>query len=148
MTALIGWEQIIRIMTINADQSPDSKPRELLEKDITRQIIGAFYAIYNDLRHGLLESAYAGALEVELEERAVPFVRECPLDVFYHGRVVAMYRADFLVAGRVLVEVKSSRVLSDADHRQLLNYLRATKIKVGLLLHFGPEAKFHRMVNE
>ena len=118
----------------------------LLEGETTGQIIGAFYAIYNELGHGFLESVYAGALEVELTERGIPYVREHPLDVLYHGHVIGMFRADFFVVGRVIVEVKSARSLSEVDHRQLFNYLRSTNTEVGLLLHFGPKARFYRTV--
>ena len=89
---------------------------------------------------------YCNALEIEFKQRGVPYVREISLEVTYKGNVVGMYRADFLVAGCVIVEVKATRQLGDADKRQLLNYLRTTKTEVGMLLHFGPKAEFHRMV--
>jgi GxxExxY protein len=119
----------------------------LLEGDTTEKIIGAFYAIYNELGYGFLERVYAGALEIELAERGLPYVRERPFDVEYHRHVVGLFRADFFVVGRVIVEVKSSRRLCEEDHRQLFNYLRATKTSVGLILHFGPQARFHRMIH-
>jgi GxxExxY protein len=149
MRRFSGESLILRIMQINAedpDNSAHHPAKGLLEEQLTGQVIGAFFAVYNDLRFGLLESAYAGALEVEFEERAVPFVRELPINVYYHGRVVGTYRADFVIAGRVIVEVKAARALGDPDRRQLLHYLRATGIEVGLLLNFGHEATFHRMV--
>ena len=89
---------------------------------------------------------YASALEVEFRERGIPYVREHPLEVRYKNHLVGIYRADFLIASRVLVEVKASRCLADADKRQLLHYLRGTNQEIGLLLHFGPKAEFHRMV--
>lgn len=132
-------------MQIIPDQSP-AETKGLLEGETTGQVIGAFYAIYNELGHGFLESVYAGALEVELVERGISYVREHPLDVWYHGHAVGMFRADFLVVGRVIVEVKSAHALTESDHRQLFNYLRSTNTDVGLLLHFGPKARFYRMV--
>ena len=114
--------------------------------DGTNEIIGAFYAVYNELRYGFLESVYASALEIEFLERRISYVREHSLEVRYKGRIVGMYRADFLVDARVIVEVKASRCLVDADKRQLLHYLRGTNQGTGLLLHFGPEASFHRMM--
>ncbi|MEP6731693.1 MAG: GxxExxY protein [bacterium] len=131
-------------MTIPTDLG---RTHDLIEKTTTGQIIGAFYAVYNELGSGLLESAYAGALEVEFTERGIEHIREFPLAVYYHGRVVATYRSDFLVRRRVMVEVKSARVITDGDRQQLLHYLRATRTQVGLLLHFGPQARFYRMVN-
>jgi GxxExxY protein len=118
----------------------------LLHSEVTDSILGAFYAVYNELRYGYLEAVYSSALEVEFHRRRVPYVREMLLDVTYKGEVIGLYRADFLVAGCVVVEVKATRQLGDADRRQLLNYLRTTKTEVGLILHFGPKAEFHRMV--
>jgi GxxExxY protein len=118
----------------------------LLHSDVTDSILGAFYAVYNELRYGYLEAVYSSALEVEFQRRRVPYVREMLLAVKYKGHGVGLYRADFLVAGCVVVEVKATRQLGDADKRQLLNYLRTTGTRVGLILHFGPRAAFHRTV--
>ena len=118
----------------------------LLHSEVTDSILGAFYAVYNELRYGYLEAVYCNALEVEFKRRRVPHVREMLLAVMYKGHRVGLYRADFLVEGCVVVEVKATRQLGDADKRQLLNYLRTTKTEVGLILHFGPKAAFHRMV--
>ena len=137
-------------MQISADCPDDDvrqlSPCRLIKGEMTGQIIGAFYDVFNELRYGFLESVYAGALEVEFRERRIPYVRELPLEVVYKGRVVGTYRADFFVAGQVIVEIKATRQLHDADRRQLLHYLRATGQEVGLLLHFGQKAEFHRMV--
>ena len=137
-------------MQISADCPDDDvrqlSPGRLMRGEMTGQIIGAFYDVFNELRYGFLESVYAGALEVEFRERRIPYVRELPLEVVYKGRVVGTYRADFFVAGQVIVEIKATRQLHDADRRQLLHYLRATGQEVGLLLHFGQKAEFHRMV--
>ena len=142
--------RILRIMRINTDHghdgSGDLSTARLIEGDVTGQIIGAFYSVYNELRFGFLEKVYAGALEVEFQGRGMSYVRELPLEVFFKGRVVGTYRADCVVGGRVIVEVKATRQLGDADRRQLLHYLRATGLEIGLLLHFGQKAEFHRMV--
>lgn len=142
-----GVTRIFRIMRIHANH-PDTTPDQARHsfQDGTSEIIGAFYAVYNELRYGFLESVYAGALEVEFRARGIAYVREHSLEVRYKNRVVGMYRADFLVGGQVVVEVKATRQLCDADRRQLLHYLRGTNQRVGLLLHFGREANFHRMV--
>ena len=136
-------------MEINAKDSdsgrPSSSGRTWLP-DGTGDVIGAFYSVYNALRHGFPESAYCGALEVEFGERCIPYTRELPLEVVYKGRVVGFYRADFVVHGTVIVEVKATRAVADADRRQLLHYLRATGLETGLLLNFGQKAEFHRMV--
>ena len=119
----------------------------LLHSAVTDSILGAFYAVYNELRYGYLEAVYCSALEVEFKGRGVPYVREVALEVMYKENGVGIYRADFVVGGRVVVEVKATRQIGDADKRQLLNYLRSTRMEVGLLLHFGPKAEFHRMVS-
>jgi GxxExxY protein len=136
-------------MRICADDPDEASGRRitggLINSDVTGAIIGAFYAVYNELRYGFLESVYASALEWEFRARGIAYVREHSLEVRYKNRVVGMYRADFLVAAQVVVEVKASRCLVDADKRQLLHYLRGTNQEIGLLLHFGPKAEFHRV---
>jgi hypothetical protein len=122
----------------------DSRP-PLLHGDLTERIIGAFFEVYNTLRFGMLESVYANALAMELGDRGVRFEREVGLEVWYKGRMAGLHRADFLVEKKLVVEVKASRALSEADRRQVLHYLRATNTPVALLLHFGPEAKFYRI---
>jgi GxxExxY protein len=119
----------------------------LLEERLTKSIIGCFYEVYNTFGPGLLEKAYAEALALELELRGHVVQREVPTDVWYKGVVVARYKMDRVVDGRVIVEVKSTQRLSREDSRQLLNYLRATRWEVGLLLHFGPQPTFYRMVS-
>lgn len=121
---------------------------QLLERELTGEIIGAFYECYNVLRFGLLESVYRRALAVELRSRGVRVAEESPLEVTYKGVVVGSFRVDLLIENRVVVEAKATAVLGPTDKRQLLNYLSATNLKVGLLLHFGPEAKFFRFVND
>jgi hypothetical protein len=117
------------------------------EADGTGAVIGAFYAVYNVLRYGFLESVYASALEVEFRERGISYIREMPLRVEYKGRAIGSFRADFFIEGRLVVEVKATTKIGDVDKRQLLHYLRATNQEIGLLLHFGQKAEFHRMVH-
>jgi GxxExxY protein len=118
----------------------------LIHEELTNVIIGAFFAVYKALGFGFLEAIYANALEVELNRRGLRVRREVPTEVFYLGVPVGTYRFDMLVNESVLVEVKASRTTTDADLRQLMNYLRATKLTVGLLLHFGPRGQFKRLV--
>ena len=113
---------------------------------MTGQVIGAFHEVYNHLGYGFLESVYAKALEIEFQLRGVPYVREHPLDVLYKGHVAGSGRADFLVDVDIVVEIKATRQLGEPDRRQLLHYLKGTKMELGLLLHFGPKAEFHRMI--
>ena len=118
---------------------------EFLHGAITARVIGAAYEVYNELGYGFLESVYCAALEIEFQLRGIPYVREFPLPVIYKGRSAGIYRADFLVEGLVVVEVKAARVLTDTDRSQLLHYLKGTQQEVGLLLHFGPKPDFRRM---
>ncbi len=119
----------------------------LLHSELTEQVIGGFYAVYNDLGYGYLEAPYANALAVELGARGLVVKREVPVRIVYRGVPVGYYRYDMLVNGQIIVEVKANIALSNADHRQLLNYLKAGNIEVGLLVNFGPEAKYVRKVN-
>jgi len=115
--------------------------------ELTRSIIGAFYAVYNELGFGLLESVYALALEWELRARGHLVEREVWTDVIYKGIPIARQRLDMIVDGLVVIEIKATEQLPSFARRQLLNYLTVTKFDLGLLLHFGPEAKVHRLVN-
>jgi len=120
---------------------------QLLEQQTTESIIGAFYEVYNILGSGLFERAYVGALEYELQLRGHVVRREVPVDISYKGRVVARYKTDMVVDDRVIIEGKSTSRLIPDDHRQVINFLRATRWEVGLLLHFGPKASFYRFVS-
>ena len=122
-------------------------PSHLLEEDLTRSIISAFYDVYNQLGFGFLESVYANALTLELRERGRTVSREVPVRVFYRGSRVGEYRADMVVEHAVLVEIKASRLLDVQARQQTLNYLRGTHLEVGLLLHFGPKPHFERVVS-
>ena len=120
---------------------------QLLEERLTRSVIGAFYEVYNTLGFGFLEHVYAMALERELLVRGHRVGREVSTHVTYKGHVLAVQRIDMIVDERLVVETKATLETPKAAERQLLNYLRATNLEVGLLLHFGPEAKFHRVVS-
>jgi GxxExxY protein len=121
-------------------------PSVLHAEQLTNHVLGAFYDVYNALRYGYLEQVYLGALEVEFTDRGLPFLRERILDVVYRGHVVGRYRADFVVDESLIVEVKAGRSLADSARWQTLNYLRASGVSVGLVLHFGPKPSFRRIV--
>jgi len=120
----------------------------ILHEDISKKIIGSFYDTYNELGHGFLESVYGGALAVALTEAGIPFVREQKIQVCYQGRVVGDFKADFIVAGAVLVELKAVAALDKVHEAQILNYLRATNIEVGLLMNYGTKPEFKRFMYE
>ena len=118
----------------------------LLHEEITKQIIGAFYAVYNELGYGFVESVYKRALAVELQARGIAFEREVMFTVYYLGVDVGDYRADLVVEGKVIVEVKTAERLAPVHEVQVVNYLRASNIPVGLLLNYGPQPVFRRLV--
>jgi GxxExxY protein len=116
--------------------------------EITERIIGAFYRVYNTLGYGFLEKVYQNAMEVELARAELRAVPQAQLTVCYEGTAVGEYYADFLVDGCVIVELKATEAIVAEHHAQLLNYLRATDISVGLLLNFGPKPEVRRKVYE
>ena len=120
---------------------------ELRFERTTGAIIGAFYEVYNRLKGRYLEAVYRNAMAVELRLRGLDHVIEQPLEVRYKGEIVGTYRADLVVERCVIVELKSGQSLDASAFSQLTNYLQATDYRVGLLLHFGPTARFHRVVN-
>jgi len=120
---------------------------ELLHKDITGEIIGAAFEVYKELGYGFLESVYQKAMKVELELRGLKAELESEIRVFYKGVNVGYFEADIFVNDCVLVELKVAKEYQKADEAQLLNELKATGIKVGLLINFGQsKADFNRMV--
>jgi len=124
----------------------DRSERILLEEKLTRSVIGGFYAVHRALGFGFLEQVYANALEVELRGRGHDVAREFSVGVHYGGIEVAHQRLDMVVDDKLVVEIKASENLHADATRQLFNYLRATRLEVGLLLHFGRSAKFRRAI--
>jgi len=118
----------------------------MLHQDVTSKIISAFYVIYNSLGFGFLEKVYENALIIELEKRELTVRQQVPIQVYYEGKIVGEYFADLLVDDKVIVELKAVSDIVAAHEAQLVNYLKATKIEVGLLLNFGAEAKFKRKI--
>lgn len=112
--------------------------------EVTELIIKAFYAVYNMLGYGFAEKVYRNAMVVELVQMGLQVAFEQPIHVYYKGKVVGEFVADIIVNGCVILELKSVKELLAEHEAQLLNYLRATEIEVGMLMNFGPEAKFQR----
>jgi GxxExxY protein len=113
---------------------------------ITRQIIGVFLQVYGELGYGFLESVYRAAMIIALREAGLAVESEVELHARFRGRAIGRFRADLLVQGAVLVELKAARSVESAHIAQLLNYLRCTVLEVGLILNFGPSPKFRRLV--
>ncbi len=104
---------------------------------LTGEIIGAAIEVHRELGPGLLESIYETALCRELDIRKLPFLRQIPVEVIYKGKVIRGQRIDLVVQERVVVEVKSLQVLPSVALAQILSYLRASKLKKGLIINFG-----------
>lgn len=125
----------------------ETRMENLVHEELTRQIIGAAFEVHNTLGYGFLERVYQKALQAELTSRGFRAEIEYPVKVVYKGIIVGDYFADLLVDGSVVVELKIALVYNRQDEAQLLNELKATGIKVGLLINFGREkVDFKRMV--
>ena len=118
----------------------------LIEEALSSSVIGAFYEVYNHLGEGFVEHVYACAMERELMSRGHRVAREFGAIVYYKGEELTCQRLDMVVDERLVLEIKATRKLDDGATCQLFNYLRATNLEVGLLLHFGREARFFRIV--
>lgn len=133
---------------MNADfmESEDSK---LLYPELTETIIGVYYDVYNEIGHGFLESIYRNAMQIALTEAGLSVQREFPVPVWFRGQTIGLFRADLMIANKVLVELKAVNALDRSHEGQLLHYLRATEIEVGLLFNFGGgKPQFRRLVFE
>lgn len=119
---------------------------KLIEERLTHSVIGAFYEVFRNLGFGFLEHLYVMALERELRARGHAVAREVSVRVMYKGEELGSQRLDMIVDSKLIVETKASRHLPEVAGRQLYNYLRATGLEVGLVLHFGPKPRFHRMI--
>jgi GxxExxY protein len=118
----------------------------LRHSEITKGIIGVFFEVYNELGPGFLESVYVEALALALDQAGLSVRREIALTVCFRGRAVGRFRADLIVNGAVLVETKACPKLQSVHEAQVLNYLRATALEVGLLLNFGRRPQFKRLL--
>ena len=118
----------------------------MLHQQITDKILKAFYGVYNDLGYGFLERVYENALMHELRKMSLEVVRQKPIKVYYDNVLVGEYFADIIVENAVIVELKAVEGLHENHSNQLLNYLKATEIEVGLLLNFGEEPQFVRRI--
>ena len=115
-------------------------------QDLTKEIINAFYKVYNTLGYGFLEKVYENALVIELRKRGFTVVQQAPITVFYEDEPVGHYFADMIVNDLVILEIKTSEAIAEAHKAQLLNYLRSTNIEVGLVLNFGPKPEISRKI--
>jgi GxxExxY protein len=114
--------------------------------ELTKAIIGCFYSVYNELGFGFIESVYENSLSLALKEKGFEVHRQIAIPVWFHGTKVGDFDADVMVNRLVLLELKTARAIESAHLGQLMNYLKATEIEVGLVLNFGPKPEFKRIV--
>lgn len=118
----------------------------MLHSKITEKIIKAFYKIYNSLGYGFLEKVYRNALAHELRQMGLNVIDRKPIKVYYDTVLVGEYYADLVVESAVIIELKAVEALHKRHSNQLINYLRATEMEVGLLLNFGAEPQVVRKI--
>lgn len=119
--------------------------RGLKYKELTEKIIGTFFDVYNELGHGFLESVYEKSISLALTASGCLVQQQIRIPVWFRGQQVGDFVGDVLVNSSVLLELKAVRTLDSSHEAQLLNYLRATDIEVGLLLNFGLKPEFKRL---
>jgi GxxExxY protein len=115
-------------------------------EELTQRIIGVFYDAYNELGPGFLESVYRESMKLVLTQAGLTVATEVPIPVNFRGPIAGIFRADLIVNGAVLVELKTCDALTREHGSQVLNYLKATEIEVALLLNFGPTPRLKRFV--
>ena len=131
--------------------SPDKKRRgqdadyqDFKYKELTEKIIEIFYRVYNKLGYGFLEKVYEKAMMIEFKKENISAVSQSAIKVLYEGEIVSEYFADILILGKIIVEIKAVKNIAEEHEAQLLNYLKAIDIEVGLLLNYGPKPSFKR----
>jgi GxxExxY protein len=121
-------------------------PKPLLHGHLTGTVINAFYRVYDELGPGFLESVYQRAMVVVLRELGLTAQTETPIPVNFHGELIGQFRADLLVEHAVIVELKTAAAIDSSHEAQLINYLHATPVEVGLILNFGDRPSFKRVL--
>ena len=114
--------------------------------ELTGKILGAFFQVHKELGYGFSERVYENTLAIVLIEMGLKVQQQVRLSVFYRGQVVGEYVADMVINDIVLLELKATQKIIEDHAAQLLNYLKATSIEVGLVLNFGPNAEFRRKI--
>ena len=118
----------------------------MLHSDITEKIIEAFYKVYNTLGYGFLEKVYENSVIIKLKQLGFSVEKQKKIKVYFEGNVVGEYIADLVVNKKVIIEIKAVEKLCEEHRFQLINYLKATNMEVGLLLNFGKKPEFKRVI--
>ena len=118
----------------------------MLHEQLTSKIIKAFFNVYNKLGYGFLEKVYENAMIIELNKFGLDVLNQKNIKVYYDNKIVGDYYADLIVNQKVIIELKAAESLCSNHEAQLINYLRATEIEIGLLMNFGKKAEFKRKI--
>jgi len=116
-----------------------NKKIKILYKDLSFKIIGLAMQVHNELGYGFLEKVYENALMVLFRRERIQTKQQAPITVYFYGEVVGEYYADILVEERIILELKSVENIIDAHRAQILNYLKATDLRLGIIINFGKE---------
>jgi GxxExxY protein len=119
---------------------------DLIFEELTDMIISCYYKVYSELGYGFLEKVYENAMMIELNDSQLFAENQIEIMTFYKGQIVGVYYADILVEKKVVIELKAYDYLRQEDYAQILHYLKATGMKVGLLMNFGKKPEFKRVV--
>ena len=117
-----------------------------LHEELTSLIIKCFYSVYNSLGYGFLEKVYENSLKLELEKHSLVVEKQKPIKVYYGSNIVGDYFADLIVENKIILELKTAEAICREHEFQLINYLKATNIEVGLLLNFGKKPEVKRKI--
>ena len=131
-------------MSANDSSATPGSSDAVVERQLSHDIIGCFFDVYNELGYGFVELLYSRALEITMHQKGLRVEREYPVIVTFRDRQIGFHRVDMLVERRVIVEIKSTQRLAEIARRQLRTYVKALGLELGLLLHFGPAPHFYR----
>lgn len=127
----------------------DGQDRELLHGDVTQAVIGCAFDVINELGAGFVESVYEKAMLISLRHGGIEVKTQYPVKVFFRDECVGEFVADLFVAGRVIVELKAVKAITSEHQAQVINYLKATGVEVGLLINFGnPKLEYKRFTRK
>ncbi len=118
----------------------------LLNQSITNTILKVYYEVYNELGHGFLEKVYQNAMYLEVKARGLKVESQKEIKVYFKQQLVGEYYSDLILENKVIIELKATEVLMNAHVAQTINYLKATPIEIGMLLNFGSEPEFKRLI--
>ena len=120
---------------------------DLLYEEESYAIIGASIAVHKELGNGFLEAVYQEALEKEFQIRKIPYKREVPLKIYYKNKPLnKTYIADFICFDKIIVELKALSAIASEHHAQVLNYLKASRLNLGLIMNFGKQSMEHKRI--